>query len=89
MLQLDGGKGYFGFDSGVGRFTTATSVAQFGFAVSRSIGVFVQHSTFYYELPQSASLVAPVAHLARQTMTFGMTTWIPIYTRERSPSDTR
>jgi hypothetical protein len=89
QVQVDGGRGKFGFSSGVGQFAVGTGMTQFSYAVSRTIGVFVQHALFYYELPQSASLVAPVSYLARQTVTVGMTTWIPIYTRERSPSDTR
>jgi hypothetical protein len=84
---VDGGRGRSGVDAGP--FTMGTSIAQVSFALSRRIGVFAQHAFFYYELPPAASPVAPVSHLNRQTITIGLTTWIPIYTRERSPSDTR
>ena len=89
VWQINGGRGQVGFDAGPDRFTMGVSTAQVSYALSRRIGLFVQHALFYYELPQSASPIAPVMFLNRQTMTVGVTTWIPVYTRERSPSDSR
>lgn len=89
VVQVNGGRGQVGFDATPERFTIAVATSQFTYAVSRHIGLFLQHSFFYYELPQGASPAAPLAYLNRQTTTIGFTTWIPIYTRERSPSDTR
>jgi hypothetical protein len=89
VLQVNGGRGQVGFEAGPDRFTMGVATAQMSYALSRRIGLFVQHAFFYYELPQSASPIAPVTFLNRQTMTVGITTWIPVYTRERSPSDSR
>lgn len=88
-VQVHGGRGQVGFEAGPDRFTMGVATAQMSYALSRRIGLFVQHAYFYYELPQSASPIAPVSYLNRQTMTVGITTWIPVYTRERSPSDSR
>ena len=89
VLQANGGRGRFGFDTSLARSVMGMTRAQFSYAIARRLGMFLQHALFYYELPQSASPIAPVTYLARQVITVGMTTWIPIYTRERSPSDTR
>jgi hypothetical protein len=89
VLLVNGGRGRVGFDASPERFTVGVATAQVSYALSRRIGLFVQHAYFYYELPQSASAVAPLTSLNRQTMTVGITTWIPVYIRERSPSDTR
>lgn len=89
VLQADAGRGQLSFHSGAATFAMASSRAQFNVALARRVGVFFQHALFYYDLPRSASSVAPVTSLASQTVTIGLTTWIPVYTRERSPSDTR
>jgi hypothetical protein len=87
-LAVNGGRGQIGIQASPGRFTMGAGTAQLSYALSRRIGLFVQHAYFYYELPPSVS-PAPVTSLNRQTMTVGITTWIPLYIRERSPSDTR
>jgi hypothetical protein len=96
ILRLDAGRGRVergrdlsGVDPDAGRLLMGASIAQFSVALSRRISLFAQHAFFYYELPPAASPVAPVPYLNRQVITIGLTTWIPIYLRERSPSDTR
>ena len=89
LVQADGGRGEFGFDSNFGPFAMANAVTQVNYALSRRFGVFVQHALMYYEVPRGASPVTPLTQMGRQTTTFGITTWIPLYVRERSPSDTR
>lgn len=88
LLQADGGRGRFGFDTTLGRFTMGNAMAQVSFALTRRLGVFAQHALMYYEWPDAVSPIAGVA-AGRQMTTVGITTWIPLYTRERSPSDSR
>jgi hypothetical protein len=89
IIEAHGGRGQVGFDAPTERGTMGRATAQVSYALSRRLGLFAQHTLFYNELPQSASPVSSAAYLNRQIITVGLTTWIPIYTRERSPSDTR
>ena len=91
LVQGHAGRGRFGSESlvPVAPSMMAMAMTQFSFAATRKVGVFIQHNLFYFDSPERSSSVAPVTYFARQTMTIGMTTWIPIYTRERTPSDTR
>ena len=90
VLQADGGRGQFGFvDVARGGFTMGTAIAQINYALTRHLGLFAQHGFLYYEWPAAASPVAPGDKQARQFLTVGITTWIPIHLRERSPSDSR
>lgn len=86
---INGGRGRFGSNALTPRFTTVNSGEQISVAFSRHLAVFVTHGFDYYEIPPDASLVAPVTQYARNSFTVGITTWIPIFMRERVPSDTR
>ena len=85
----DAGKGQVGLEPGSPMFTTARAAEQISVAISRRFAIFASHSFEYYEAPPQVSVIAPILHYARNSFTAGITTWIPVYTRERNPSDPR
>ena len=89
IASVDAGRGQFGFDTSLGRFSTGVSTVQLNYAITEKFGVYGQHALYYYELPDGASPVAPVARLGRQTVSVGITAWLPVFIRERAPRDTR
>jgi len=86
---IQAGRGIFGFDADAPRFTTGNAAAQLNIALTRHFAVFVSQTFDYYEIPPAASVVAPVTQYARNIFTVGISTWIPVFMRERNPSDTR
>lgn len=89
LAMVNGGRGEFGVDGAGGRFTSANATTQLNVALSRRWGVFGQYAFFHYELPPGAAAVDLVSRLSRQTITVGLTTWVPILIRERTPRDPR
>jgi hypothetical protein len=89
VLSLNGGRGYFGTEGQLGRFTTGSATAQLGFALSDRVGLFAQHAFFYYQMPPGVSSLSAVHRLSRQAFTVTAAVWLPVINRERSPSDSR
>jgi hypothetical protein len=85
--MVSAGRGEFGFDETPGRFTTATATTRLNLAVSRHIGVFADYSLYFFKLPPQSTGLAGVGQMNRQTITLGMTAWLPIINHMRAPRD--
>jgi len=86
------GRGVFGIDAAGprgGHFMLANGTTQLNVAVTRRLGLFVQHGFHFFELPPGASTIAPLDRLTRHTYVVGITAWIPLLTQERDARDSR
>lgn len=89
VTLINGGRGTFGIDGELGKFATASAITQLHLAVARHFGVIGQYGYYNFDLPSGVTPIAAVNHLTRQTFMVGITTWIPVFERERGDSDTR
>ena len=86
---VNAGRGRFGMNPDSPPFDTRNAGVQFSFAIAKHFAVFASQNFDYYDVPPASSAVAPVRQFARNSFSVGLTTWIPIFLRERVPSDTR
>jgi hypothetical protein len=89
MTVLSGQHGRFGYDAERAPFTVAGASTHLTVAVSRRLGVFSQYGFYRHDAPTGAFTVAALGDVSRQTFTVGIVTWLPLYVRERTPSDSR
>jgi hypothetical protein len=86
MTTISAGKGRFGFDDG-GRYTTGRTQSRLNWALTRRLGVFVEHSVYYHKLPETPAGFTLPDQLSRQAFAIGFNTWIPILNKVRAPRD--
>ena len=89
MTMLSGKRGRFGYEGERGPFTMAGATTSLNIALARRLGVYAQYGFYHHSAPTDAFSITAIGELSRQTFTAGITTWIPVYTRERTPSDSR
>jgi hypothetical protein len=86
LTTISVGQGRFGFDSHE-EFLTAHFSSRFNYALTPKFGVYAQYAVYHYQLPPTQMSVAVLGQVSRQTVTFGINTWIPIINRVRAPRD--
>ena len=84
-MMLEGRHGEFGFDGELGRFTMAGSIAKVNFAITRHVGIYSRYGFYHHEAPVHASSLATIGTLSRQSFTAGISAWLPVFVRERTP----
>ena len=89
VAMVRGSRGRFGYERDLGRFSMAATMAQLNFAVTRHVGLYGQYAFYHHNAPPDAFTVPTLGQMSRQTFTVGITTWLPIYVRERTPLDPR
>lgn len=71
------------------RFSTYSGSSRLELALSRRVGLYGQYAYYRYELPVNASGLSFLPRFSRQTVTAGLTLWVPIINDVRSPRDSR
>jgi hypothetical protein len=89
VTVLRGSRGDYGYAGDLGRFARAGSTTQVNIAVTRHLGFYGQYGFYHHATPIGASSIAPLGDLSRQTFTAGISTWVPVFVRERIPIDSR
>ena len=89
LTALRGSHGRFGYEGESGPFTIAGSVTQLNMAVTRHFGIYSQYGLYYHDTAKHLFAPTTLGEMSRQTVSVGITTWIPVYTRERIPIDSR
>ena len=89
VTMLRGSHGRFGYEGEHGPFTMATSMTEVKIALTRHLGIFSQYGFYHHDAPTEAFSITALGQLSRQTFTAGISAWIPVYTRERTPIDSR
>ncbi len=82
--SLNGSRGEVGFDAAFGHFYSAGASTNLNFAVARYLGVYAQYGLYHHNVPAGASSIPTVARFSRQSASVGISTWIPVFTRERT-----
>jgi hypothetical protein len=86
MTTVSAGKGTFGFDTD-GRYATGHTLSRLNLAITRRVGLFVEHSIYYHKLPPTPTAFVMPGQLSRQAFAVGFNTWIPILNKVRAPRD--
>ncbi len=87
-LSADGGQGEVAFyDSR--KFISYTGGTRLTFAMTRYLGVFTQYYYYKFQNPPEATPFSIAPRMARQAVSIGIQTWVPIFDREKVTSDTR
>ncbi len=58
-------------------------------AVTRRIGIFTDYSFYRYEVPAGSTVFTVLPKFSRQSVTAGLTLWVPLISDKRSSSDSR
>jgi hypothetical protein len=58
-------------------------------AVSRRLGLFTDYSFYRYEVPSGATVFASLTRFSRQSVTAGLSVWLPLISETRSFRDSR
>jgi len=86
VTTVNAGRGQFGFEGGR-RLVTGHASTRLNWAVTRHFGLYGQYAFYYYDLPQGTAAVRLLPQLSRQSITAGVTTWVPIINKVRAPRD--
>lgn len=89
VTSVYGSRGDVGFDRSGGQYEIVGAITQLNFAVTRHIGIYNQLGFYRHDVPSQASSIPVPGRLSRQVFSAGITAWLPVYTRERTPSDSR
>jgi hypothetical protein len=87
-FNADGARGEAGL-SDPRKFVSYTGSSKLTFAVTRHFGMFTQYLYSYYQVPADPLSLFAIPRGARQAVSFGVETWLPIFEKEKVPSDTR
>jgi hypothetical protein len=80
-LTASGGQGRAGIESD-STFVTAVAATRLSLALTRTLGSYVQYHYFYYDaLPDSLAVYSQLGKSSRQSVTFGLNVWVPLYER--------
>lgn len=87
-MYLDGARGEAGL-SDPRKFISYTGTTRLTFAVTRHFGVFGQYLYYRYQVPADPLNLSQIPRGARQAVSFGVETWVPIFDKEKVTSDSR
>jgi hypothetical protein len=80
------GLGRFGFEN-TERFLTTHFTSRLSFALTQKFGLYGQYTLYYFKLPPTQTGVPLLGQVSRQAFTVGISTWIPIVYKVRTPRD--
>jgi hypothetical protein len=91
-LKLSGAsgitKGTLGIDTDTS-FSTDYASVRVEYAATRMIGIYSDYTYYHYRIPSGQTLLDIVPRFSRQTITAGLTVWLPIINQARAPRDPR
>jgi hypothetical protein len=87
VLNADAGRGSSLFDPR--KFTSYAGDAKVSFGITRHLGLFTQYMYTQYEMPADPLTLFLVGRNRRQSVSFGVETWMPIYEKVKVKSDSR
>jgi hypothetical protein len=70
-------------------FSTYVATTRLEIALARRVGVSTQYAYYRYRVPESSTSLALFDRLSQQTVTAGLTFWVPVINDSRTPRDTR
>jgi hypothetical protein len=87
--SLDGRRGAFGYNAERGDFLMGGSTTNLNIGITRHVGIYGRYGFYRHDAPADVLSLPAIGTLSRQTISAGITTWLPVFVRERTPSDSR
>lgn len=84
---VGGGRSQVGF--GADRFFTYSGTTRLSAGLTRHLGLYAQYTYYHYELPPGSSVIELLPEMSRQSVSVGLSAWVPIINRMREPRDPR
>jgi len=81
-------RGRVGFEA-LDDFISYTGTTRLSAAVTRRLGVYAEYTYYRYDLPPGTSAVVLLPQLSRQSVSVGLSAYVPIFSRVREPRDPR
>lgn len=81
-------RGRVGFEA-LDDFTSYTGTSRLSAGVTRHLGVYAEYSYYRYDLPPGTSAVVLLPQLSRQSVSAGLSAYLPVFSKVRAPRDTR
>lgn len=81
-------RGEVGFDSGE-HFDTYQASSGLHLGLFQFLGLYAQYAYFGYRVPPGSTSLPLLSRFSRQTVSAGLTTWLPIFQTGRIPRDSR
>jgi hypothetical protein len=78
-------RGQVGFTT-TEHFTTYSASSGLTYGVWRSVGLFGQYSYYRYQIPQGSTTLNLLSHFGHQTISVGLSLWVPIINNGRARS---
>ena len=85
---LGASRGQVGFEH-LAKFITYSGTSRLSAGVTRYLGIFADYSYYHYALPAGTTSIALLPQLSRQAVSVGLSAYVPIFTRMRTPRDPR
>ncbi|MEO8680694.1 MAG: hypothetical protein ABI665_16710 [Vicinamibacterales bacterium] len=82
------GRSQVGFE-GDGRFLTYSATSRLSAGLVRNLGLYAQYTFYHYEIPPGSSVVDLLPAMSSQSVSAGVSVWVPIIHRVRAPRDPR
>ena len=83
-------RGTVGFDSTDStRFNSYNAGGELTMAVTRYLGLYTDYMYYRYEVPAGSTVFAFLPKFSRQSITAGLTLWVPLINDRRTARDTR
>ena len=81
-------KGEVGFD-GTGDFISYSGNSRLSAGITRHLGLYAEYAYYHYDLPRGSTSFLLLPQQSRQSISVGLSAYVPIFTRVREPRDTR
>jgi hypothetical protein len=80
--------GQLGFENG-GHFVGYTAASGLSLAIARQLAVFGSYGYYHYKVPPQSTTLDFLSRFSRQTVSVGLTVWVPIISPRRTERDPR
>lgn len=81
-------KGRIGFEA-LDDFISYTGTSRLSAGVTPRLGVYAEYSYYRYDMPPGASAVVLRPQMSRQSVSVGLSAFVPIFSKVRTPRDPR
>lgn len=85
---LGASRGQVGFEA-LDDFVTYTGSSRLSAGVTRHLGVYAEYSYYHYDLPPGSTAIVLLPQMSRQSVSVGLSAYVPIFTKVRQPRDPR
>ena len=81
-------RGEVGFE-GTGDFISYSGNSRLSAGITRHLGLYAEYAYYHYEIPPGSTSFFLLPQQSRQSISVGLSAYVPMFTRVREPRDTR